>query len=114
MTDYMPISGYISVATGILLTISEILPYIKSIKSNGIMQCILSFLVSKTTSTEHEPLLDADTDVIKTLQERIDGLQVELKRLQNTKLVINELEDNKKITIIIETPCSHDQGDNGI
>lgn len=38
---------YFSIVTGIMLTISEILPYIKVIKSNGITELIVSNLLKK-------------------------------------------------------------------
>lgn len=59
------ISFYISVTSTLLLTISEILPYIKSVKSNGVLQIILNIskdFLSKLQNqnsniNEHQPLL---------------------------------------------------------
>ena len=38
-------SFYISIVTGLLLTISETLPYINSIKSNGILHLVTDTLL---------------------------------------------------------------------
>lgn len=43
---------YISIISGMLLTISEILPYIKNIKANGIIHLITNFLVEKYYNTQ--------------------------------------------------------------
>lgn len=41
-------SLYISIVTGLLLTISEMLPYIKTVRANGIMHLITNFLIEKS------------------------------------------------------------------
>lgn len=43
---------YISIISGMLLTISEILPYIKNVKANGIIHLITNFLVEKYYNTQ--------------------------------------------------------------
>lgn len=43
---------YISIISGMLLTVSEILPYIKNVKANGIMHLIINFLVEKYYNTQ--------------------------------------------------------------
>lgn len=42
------ITFYISIISGMLLTISEVLPYVKSIRSNGIIEILVNFLVEKS------------------------------------------------------------------
>lgn len=42
---------YISITTGLLLTFSEILPFIDSIKSNGILHLISNFLIKRAGNT---------------------------------------------------------------
>jgi len=44
------ITYYISIISGILLTISEVLPYIKSFRSNGIIELFVNFLVEKSNT----------------------------------------------------------------
>ena len=39
---------YISIISGMLLTISEILPYIRNVKANGIIHLITNFLLKKS------------------------------------------------------------------
>ena len=60
-------SFYISILTGSLLTVSEILPYINSIRSNGILHLctnICNYLINKSprsnindNDTERQPIL---------------------------------------------------------
>lgn len=42
------ITFYISIISGMLLTISEVLPYIKIIRGNGIIELLVNFLVEKS------------------------------------------------------------------
>ena len=61
------ITFYISIVSGLLLTISEILPYIKSIEGNSITEVIEKFLIKKipttptptTLSDERTPLVSS-------------------------------------------------------
>jgi hypothetical protein len=60
------IAFYISIITGFLLTISETLPLIKSVRSNGILDLVINFLktkfdnrLSNLNNSENEPLLQA-------------------------------------------------------
>jgi hypothetical protein len=46
------ITFYISIISGILLTVSETLPYIKNIKSNGIIELLVNFVVKKSLTTQ--------------------------------------------------------------
>jgi hypothetical protein len=39
---------YVSIITGFLLTVSEILPYIRNVKANGIIHLITNFLLKKS------------------------------------------------------------------
>jgi hypothetical protein len=57
------ITFYISIFTG-FLTVSEILPYIKSISSNGILQLITTILLNKTNqnASENERLLESNSE----------------------------------------------------
>ena len=43
-------SFYISIVTGLLLTISETLPYINSIKSNGILHLVTDTLLKRNSN----------------------------------------------------------------
>jgi hypothetical protein len=62
----------ISICSGLLLTISEILPYISKIKSNGILQLIINELIlkSKPDTPPHDNL-----DKIVSLLEEIKNNQ---------------------------------------
>lgn len=54
------ITFYVSIVSGLLLTISEALPYISNIKANGIMELVINTLANigkKQLNEEHEPLL---------------------------------------------------------
>jgi hypothetical protein len=44
------ITFYISIISGMLLTISEVLPYIKTIRGNGIIELLVNFLVEKSNT----------------------------------------------------------------
>jgi hypothetical protein len=44
------ITFYISIISGMLLTISETLPYIKSIQGNGIIELLVNFLIKKSNT----------------------------------------------------------------
>ena len=55
---------YVSIITGLLLTVSEILPYIKNVKANGIIHLITNFLLKKsmTINNTREDLQQDDTE----------------------------------------------------
>ena len=57
--------NYISLALGLLLSISEILPFIKRIKGNGIINVLQSFLIKQSelghNLLESEPLIEPNT-----------------------------------------------------
>ena len=56
---------YISLVLGLLLSISEILPFIKRIKGNGIINVLQSFLITQSelryNLLESEPLIEPTT-----------------------------------------------------
>ena len=57
------ITFWSSVVIGFLLSISEILPYIKQIESNGIIELIIKNLVQKSKKLpEIQPLLEENTE----------------------------------------------------
>lgn len=105
--------SYFSVITGILLTVSETLPYVKKVKSNGILQLVQEYVVDKFNSkgitiknerNETNPLLaDAQVQQETKLQEQINALQEQINTLRKQKLIINEFDNNNKITIVIES-----------
>jgi hypothetical protein len=47
-------SFYLSIVTGLLLTISETLPYINSVKSNGVIQFITDSLLKRLPNHSEE------------------------------------------------------------
>jgi hypothetical protein len=77
----------ISIASSALLAISEILPYISKIKSNGILQCLHDILIRKhkqETDLQHEPtfFLSSDAEspnhdvvpILKSIEKQISAL----------------------------------------
>jgi hypothetical protein len=62
----------ISICSGLLLTISEILPYISKIKSNGILQLIINELILKskpdTVSTANNDNLDKIVSLLEEIK----------------------------------------------
>lgn len=98
------ISFYISITTGLLLTISEMLPYIKKIKSNGIVEYITDKLYKKSQN-EHVLIEDNSVDDLHIdLEHEISLLKANVNKLQLARLIINESSIDNKITIIIESP----------
>lgn len=61
------IGFYVSIVTGLLLTVSETLPYISSIRSNGIMQLITDTLLKKrgNLQVENDEQADEETNLIQ-------------------------------------------------
>ena len=94
---------YVSIITGVLLTISETLPYIKKVKSNGIIQFLLETLRTKgANSGETTPLL-SDNDRYAQCVQQMQNIQDQLDTLHKHTLLIKEIEMDKKLTIIIES-----------
>lgn len=113
------ITFYISLVSGALLTISEIMPYITKIQSNGILHSITNFLTSKAANSDAEtrPLLpqseqqhvvsNNNSQILQQyLQQYLEQHREISKKLEEIKtasprVLVNELED-KRITIVIE------------
>ncbi len=109
MESFESFGFYISIASGILLTISETLPFIKNVKSNGIIQSIVQFISRKSNNKSEEltPLLQNTEnkntqEQLTKLQEQIDQLNLVISKLKQQKLVLNEIDKDKKVTIVIE------------
>lgn len=87
------ITFYISIISSFLLTISELLPYIKSIKSNGILESFISMLehfhYTKITNNN-------DTENIKD-----DHLQELINEIRSYKETFITYLNDKKINISI-------------
>ena len=58
------ITFYISIISGMLLTISEVLPYVKSIRSNGIIEILVNFLVEKSNTSSNTSSNDERTPLL--------------------------------------------------
>jgi hypothetical protein len=84
------ISLYFSIASGVLLTISEILPYISEIKSNGITQ----FLINKILQNKPK------NDNTHTNDDKLDNILEKLDELVQRKVSVLDIDD-KHITIEI-------------
>lgn len=114
----MPITLYISIVTGSLLTISEILPFVSCIKSNGVLQCIVSMFNSipfTSPNSQYTQLVDdemyggnlSNTQLQIQLQQahgRITHLEEKIDELlKNSRLEICTLEHNKTLQITVHT-----------
>ena len=95
----MDTSFYISIVSGTLLTVSEILPFVKSIQSNGILDfCtnVTKYMAGKLSSTnetntnESRPLTNNNSTNYGTLEYEIG--------IMNKKL--DSLLENKRINIM--------------
>lgn len=64
---------YISIISGMLLTISEILPYISKIKGNGIIEVLLNSCskYEQEKQSQNRQILDR----IKTLEQQLEQLR---------------------------------------
>jgi hypothetical protein len=81
---------YISIITGLLLTVSEILPYIKTVKSNGIIHLITNFLLEKYNTQEN---LQENT------QDQDEERQPLINKRSNTTTTTHLLSEVSNITI---------------
>jgi hypothetical protein len=82
-SEFANITFYLSIISSFLLAISEILPYISKIDSNGILQLIVSIIRSLKPKNEYIPLsaensLDQNEDA-ENLYNSINSLINELK-----------------------------------
>jgi hypothetical protein len=96
------ITFYLSIISSFLLAISEILPYISKIDSNGILQLIISMIRSLNPKNEYiqlssDNILDKKEDT-ENLYNSINYLINELKSYKN---FLELYLDNKKINITI-------------
>jgi hypothetical protein len=92
------ISFYVSLTTGILLTISETLPFIKKVKSNGILQCIIDAL-TKPNSTNND-----ESSHLITCKDKIEDLQDQINNIRSHPSFT--FDKDSKVTILIE-PSNH-------
>ena len=53
------VSTYVSFITGVALVISEVLPFIKAVESNGLVHSFVCYMIRKGNSMDH---LSADTE----------------------------------------------------
>lgn len=100
---------YISIITGLLLTVSEILPYIKTVKSNGIIHLITNFLLEKYYNTqenlqqntqdqdeERQPLINKRSSTTTHLLSEVSNITITSQNVNftfnspNIKLDFNE------------------------
>jgi len=99
----------ITILLGILLTTSEILPYIKQIKGNGILEAFVDIVKVKAKSlnsqvnsqTETTPLLENDTYNINDRHDDINYLNQNLNFSSN--LNENLKKENEDVNININS-----------
>lgn len=82
------ITFYISIISGFLLTISEILPYIRTVKANGIIHSITNFLIEKSIVSDENT---QNTDHNEETQPLINNSQVLDKRQSTTTHLLSEV-----------------------
>jgi hypothetical protein len=78
------LSFYVSIVASCLFTVSEVLPYIKAIKSNGIMECIVSIFKKQKDSyieLDMEPTLNQILQEVQTLKLMINSNQTDKSHL---------------------------------
>lgn len=88
-------SEFLSVVLGILLSISEILPFIKSIQGNGIINVLQSFITKQQQLNSFEQM-----ETAPLLQEPSQVISSAIKDLSNcisnsTNLVLTKVNQNK-------------------
>jgi hypothetical protein len=106
-----------SVFGGIILIVSEILPFIKSVNSNGLLELLVntskSFLKNNnrnitTNNDEHEPLInDIENSIDKTPDnplsrqlDSLDSLNVNIKNISYTlNSYINEAQNSRQLKL---------------
>ncbi len=71
---------YTSIVSIVLLTISETLPYIRSVESNGILQTITNAFVQRVPVQEEEQNSLAVDDVVTRIHSTVDALQARLNK----------------------------------
>ncbi len=101
------ISFYVSITTGVLLTISETLPFIKKVKSNGIVQSIIEALTKKNvgSSEESSQLLTSQNGMLRCDEQRFENLQKQISILRQSSIESSSsltFDKDSKITILIE------------
>jgi hypothetical protein len=102
-------SGYLSLILGLLLSISEILPFIKSIQGNGIINVLQSFITKQQLlgsnllermENETEPLLQHPQH-----QECLSqNLSLELSTINDTLKLNNDTLKLNNVTFSLKTP----------
>ena len=102
-------SGYLSLILGLLLSISEILPFIKSIQGNGIINVLQSFITKQQLlgsnllermENETEPLLQPPQQQEYLLQ----NLSLELSTINDTLKLNNDTLKLNNVTFSLKTP----------
>jgi predicted RNA-binding protein with EMAP domain len=100
--EFSNITFYLSIISSSLLAISEILPYISQIKSNGILQLFISFIKSFKQNNEYTPLnpenVLQENETIDSLYNSINSL---INELRSYKDFLNSYLHDKKINISV-------------
>lgn len=91
------ITFYISIISSSLLAISEILPYINYIKSNGILETFLNFIKFNFKNENFIPVNNNLSDI----NELINTLNLFIHEMVSFKDLLKNSLENKKINISI-------------
>lgn len=94
------ITFYISIISGMLLTISEVLPYIKIIRGNGIIELLVNFLVEKSNTNTNTNIQNASSNTNVQNDERTPLLTESNISSQVSNFTIN----SPNITLTFNSP----------
>lgn len=102
------ITFYISIISGMLLTISEVLPYIKIIRGNGIIELLVNFLVEKSntnTNTNSTPSSNSNSSSSSNLSSSSNDERTPLLTESNISSQVSNFTINSpNITFTFNSP----------
>lgn len=91
---------YVSLTLGVLLSFSEVLPYIKSIQGNSIINILQKFI------TKQHDLIVSETETQQLLHEQplesmsLESMSLELSKINNTLISMSHfISSEKKFTL---------------
>lgn len=98
-SQQLDITFYISIISSCLLAISEILPYIKSINSNGVIECIETII--KTLINKNYIQIPEQSHVSSSVTHLISPITELTNEIRSYKQIFQLYLNDKKINISI-------------